>query len=375
MQRNTRVRLLVSSGPEQVTVPDTVGLSRNSAEARMDDAGLGVSVEEEESEEPEGEVIAQSPAGGTHVDPGSRVTLTISKGPKQVAVPDVVGMPAAEAAARLRAAGLQVSQQRRDTVAAAEDGVVLDQRPGAGEDVDAGSTVVIVVGRLVAEEDPDDGAAPAPAAGGGDSLRVAVLGGGRSSEHDVSLASAEAVRAGLATAGHEAVDVRISGEGRWTLDGEPLSLDPGAGLVGADAVFPALHGPFGEDGTVQGLLELLDVPYVGAGVAASAVSMDKALFKDLMSAHGLPQGEYAVVRDGERPRLAFPPAGVRQAGSARLIGGDLEGQRLGRAGGVAEARLPARSGRGRRADDRRARGRVLGARQRAARGVAAGPDR
>ena len=152
-------------------------------------------------------------------------------------------------------------------------------------------------------------------------MRVAVLGGGRSSEHDVSLASAEAVRAGLGTAGHEAIDVRISSEGRWTLDGEPLSLDPGGGLAAADAVFPALHGPFGEDGTVQGLLELLDVPYVGAGVAASAVSMDKALFKDLVSAHGLPQGEYAVVRDGERPRLAFPlPAFVKPARLGSSVG-------------------------------------------------------
>jgi D-alanine-D-alanine ligase len=152
-------------------------------------------------------------------------------------------------------------------------------------------------------------------------LRVAVLGGGRSSEHDVSLASAEAVRAGLVEAGHEPVDVRISRDGRWTHDGSPLSLDPGAGLVGADAVFPALHGPFGEDGTVQGLLELLDVPYVGAGVMASAVAMDKALFKDLMSAHGVPQVDYAVVRDGERPRLGFPmPVFVKPARLGSSVG-------------------------------------------------------
>jgi D-alanine-D-alanine ligase len=152
-------------------------------------------------------------------------------------------------------------------------------------------------------------------------LRVAVLAGGRSSEHDVSLASAEAVRAGLESAGHEPVDVRISREGRWTHAGEPLRLEPGAGLMGADVVFPALHGPFGEDGTVQGLLELLDVPYVGAGVMASAVSMDKALFKDLMSAHALPQVNYAVVRDGERPRLDFPlPVFVKPARLGSSVG-------------------------------------------------------
>ena len=99
-------------------------------------------------------------------------------------------------------------------------------------------------------------------------MRVAVLSGGRSSEHDVSLASAESVRAGLVEGGHEALDVLIEREGRWSHEGEPLALEPAGGLLGADAVFPALHGPFGEDGTVQGLLDLLDVPYVGAGVLA-----------------------------------------------------------------------------------------------------------
>jgi D-alanine-D-alanine ligase len=152
-------------------------------------------------------------------------------------------------------------------------------------------------------------------------VRVAVLAGGRSSEHDVSLASGEAVREGLAEAGHEPVDVRISPEGRWSCDGRPVELEPSAGLLGVNAVFPALHGPFGEDGTVQGLLELLDVPYVGAGVMASAVAMDKALFKDLMAAHGVPQVDYAVVRDGDEPRLAFPlPAFVKPARLGSSVG-------------------------------------------------------
>ena len=72
-----------------------------------------------------------------------------------------------------------------------------------------------------------------------------------------------------------------------------------AGCSAPTSSFPALHGPFGEDGTVQGLLELLDVPYVGAGVLASALAMDKSLFKDLLAAHGVPQVDYAVVRDGD----------------------------------------------------------------------------
>jgi D-alanine-D-alanine ligase len=126
----------------------------------------------------------------------------------------------------------------------------------------------------------------------------------------VSVASAAAVREGLVQAGHEAVAVKISREGRWTVDGEPVTLVPAGGLLGCDAVFPALHGPYGEDGTVQGLLEALDVPYVGAGVPASAVCMDKVVFKDLMRIAGFPQVDYMAAREGDDPgglaRLGLP---------------------------------------------------------------------
>lgn len=125
-------------------------------------------------------------------------------------------------------------------------------------------------------------------------LRVAVLAGGRSAEHDVSLASAESIREGLLAAGHDVLTIAISRAGAWLLDGEPLTLRPGEGLLDVDVVFPALHGPFGEDGTVQGALEVLDVAYVGAGVAASAVCMNKVVFKDLMSGE-LPQVDYRGV--------------------------------------------------------------------------------
>ena len=141
-------------------------------------------------------------------------------------------------------------------------------------------------------------------------MRVAVLAGGRSSEHAVSLASAAAVRGGLEQAGHVPVPVEISRDGRWTCDGAPVSLEPAAGLLGAEVAFPVLHGPQGEDGTVQGLLEVLDIPYVGAGVAASAVSMDKVLFKDLMARAGVPQVDYVALRQGDDPgmvdRLGLP---------------------------------------------------------------------
>jgi D-alanine-D-alanine ligase len=141
-------------------------------------------------------------------------------------------------------------------------------------------------------------------------VRVAVLGGGRSSEHDVSLVSAATVAQGLSGAGHEVLSVELARDGTWWHDGEELALHPGRGLLDADVVFPVLHGPFGEDGTVQGLLELLDVPYVGSGVMASAVCMDKVIFKELMAQAGIPQVGYALVEAG-RPRpdlehLGFP---------------------------------------------------------------------
>jgi D-alanine-D-alanine ligase len=128
-------------------------------------------------------------------------------------------------------------------------------------------------------------------------VKVVVLAGGRSSEHDVSLASAAGVCAGLEAAGHETLAVRISRDGRWTHGELALSLTPAGGLLGADLVFPALHGPYGEDGVVQGLLECLDIPYVGAGVLSSALCMDKVLAKDLLGAAGVPQVAYVGVRE------------------------------------------------------------------------------
>jgi D-alanine-D-alanine ligase len=128
-------------------------------------------------------------------------------------------------------------------------------------------------------------------------LTVAVLAGGRSSEHDVSLSSGATVREGLLASGHEVLWVEIGHDGAWHLGEERLSVTPGEGLLGVDVVFPALHGPFGEDGTIQGLLESLGVAYVGADVTASAVCADKVLFKQLMSANGLPQVRYAGLRE------------------------------------------------------------------------------
>ena len=118
-------------------------------------------------------------------------------------------------------------------------------------------------------------------------LKVAVLYGGQSGEHDVSLMSAASVMEELDESKYDVTPVFISREGQWAM---PLDS-----LRQFDVVFPVLHGPMGEDGTVQGLLRLLGVPFVGAGVVGSAVGMDKAVFKDIMRAHGLPVAKSLVV--------------------------------------------------------------------------------
>jgi len=160
-------------------------------------------------------------------------------------------------------------------------------------------------------------------------VRVAVIFGGRSAEHEVSVVSAHSVVNALDRERYEVVAVGIDKEGRWRLlPGPPtlpagatatlpsvaadagtevsLGRDPGTTeLVGAglsepiDVVFPVLHGPYGEDGTIQGLLELAGVPYVGGGVLASAVGMDKAVQKVLFRASGLAVAPHAVVREHE----------------------------------------------------------------------------
>jgi D-alanine-D-alanine ligase len=130
-------------------------------------------------------------------------------------------------------------------------------------------------------------------------MKVAVLAGGRSSEHEVSLRSGQAVAGGLREAGHEAVEVTIARDGRWSAPGGSVELVPGGGLLGAEAVFPALHGAFGEDGSIQGLLEWLDVPYVGSDVLASAICMDKLTLKRLFSEHGVPQVEFTAVEGND----------------------------------------------------------------------------
>lgn len=153
-----------------------------------------------------------------------------------------------------------------------------------------------------------------------DRQKVALLFGGRSGEHEVSFRSAASVAAGLSPR-HEVLPILIDHEGRWFLQAGPLPQPrggvpvflipspeesgrlralPDARVVAApDVYFPILHGPYGEDGTIQGLLELAAVPYVGSGVASSAAGMDKELMKGLFAAAHLPQPAYGVVRADE----------------------------------------------------------------------------
>lgn len=120
---------------------------------------------------------------------------------------------------------------------------------------------------------------------------VAVVYGGRSGEHEVSLRSAKSIMDAMDTEKYKILHYLISKEGKW--GPRPIVPEP-HGNAGIDVVFPVLHGTFGEDGTVQGLLELADLPYVGAGVLASAVSMDKEVMKRLAKERGLPVGDYAI---------------------------------------------------------------------------------
>jgi len=158
----TRVRLLVSQGPELATVPGVVGLSRASADSQLRSEGLGVAIQEEESDEPAGEVIAQDPGGGSRVERGTTVTITVSTGRPRATVPNVIGLGVADAATQIGNAGLVPVQRERTVTDPAEDGVVVDQRPGSGTELDEGAEVVIIIGLLEPTDTLEDTEPPAP---------------------------------------------------------------------------------------------------------------------------------------------------------------------------------------------------------------------
>ncbi len=166
-------------------------------------------------------------------------------------------------------------------------------------------------------------------------LRVAVLAGGRSSEHAISLASARSVVEALDPERYETQTIEIGRDGAWALPpaegpaalGEagatlpiPTTATPAA-LGAVDVVLPILHGPFGEDGTVQGLLELAGVPYVGSGVTASALCMDKDLFKAVLRDRGIPVAPNITLRPGDAIENPFGyPVFVKPARLGSSVG-------------------------------------------------------
>ena len=206
-------------------------------------------------------------------------------------------------------------------------------------------------------------------------IRVALLFGGRSTEHSISCISAGSVLAALDREKYDVVAVGITPDGRWVLaPDDAKALEPrgrvlpsvdGAGtavalpgdpsvnrlvvlepasvpreLTDVDVVFPLLHGPYGEDGTVQGLFELAGIPYVGSGVLASAVAMDKEYMKLLLAARGLPVGPYAVVRPGPVPDLSWLglPVFVKPARGGSSLGISKVSSAGGLAGAIEAAR-------------------------------------
>jgi D-alanine-D-alanine ligase len=170
-------------------------------------------------------------------------------------------------------------------------------------------------------------------------IRVAVIAGGRSSEHEISIASARSVVEALDPDRYETTAIEIEKSGRWALgassskhlespNGEsvetlPVVADspPAEALGQIDVALPILHGPFGEDGTVQGLLELAGIPYVGAGVAASALCMDKDLFKAVLRDRGIAVARNVTLRDGDAPEHPFGyPVFVKPARLGSSVG-------------------------------------------------------
>src|SRR5206468_2900921 len=209
------------------------------------------------------------------------VTLSVSKGPATTQVPDVTNQNQADATQLLEGAGLTVAVVQDFVTDPSQDGIVISQDPAPGADAKAGEVVTIHVGKL------------APGNGSG---RWALPSASNRLLHDSE---------------------PRPGNELQRLPGREVATT----LADVDVVFPVLHGPFGEDGTVQGLLELAGVPYVGAGVLASALCMDKDVFKSVLRDHGIPVTENITLRLGDEPRNPFGyPCFVKPARLGSSVG-------------------------------------------------------
>ena len=326
------VRINYSTGPKQVAVPAVVGLDYSAALQQLQAAGFAVARTDVESTQPSGVVVSQVPAGSSTATKGSTVTLSVSNGPQTTPVPDVTGLTTADARTTLTDAGFKVVVTQQDTDVQTFDGVVISQDPPGNTQQDPNTVITLFVGVFVPTTSTPthptvDAVTPR--------IRVAVLAGGRSSEHEISLASARSVVEALDPDRYETRTIEIGRDGAWALPpapGAPALDDAHASLpipttaapqaLGAiDVVLPILHGPFGEDGTVQGLLELADIPYVGAGVTASALCMDKDLFKAVLRDRGIPVASSVTLRTGDAVENPFGyPVFVKPARLGSSVG-------------------------------------------------------
>ena len=329
----TVVKIYYSSG--QVSVPVVHGLSYDGAASRIESAGLTPSRVDQSSDTiPAGQVIGTDPAEGTTVVSGSTVQVFVSTGQAQVPVPGVVGEDVDQARSDLHDAGL------KPNVTKCLGPVGDPRRPGrqAGPGRRDDGRPEVQRHHLRRRPGPDDGL---PGVSGARRVRVAVLYGGRSSEHEISVLSGRSVIEALDPDRYDVVPVQIGRSGGWELEAAgALQLEPGAegrslvprpgaspvpaGAGPIDVVLPVLHGPFGEDGTVQGLLEMLDLPYVGSGVLGSAVTMDKEAVKLMLRGAEIPVARHVSFShrrwDAERASSLGFPCFVKPANLGSSVG-------------------------------------------------------
>ena len=286
-------------GRSRSRFPPVVGLDYSAALQQLQAAGFAVARTDVESDQPAGVVVSQVPAGSSTATKGSTVTLSVSNGPQTTPVPDVTGLTTADAKTTLTDAGFKVTVTQQETDVQTFDGVVISQDPPGNTQQDPNTVITLFVGVFVPTAttpadtrrrrdtaDPRRGARGWPLERARDLACVGALRrrGTRSRPlRDANDRDRPRRRLGSASGprGCPALD-----EAHASLP-IPTAAAPQA-LGAVDVVLPILHGPFGEDGTVQGLLELADIPYIGAGVTASALCMDKDLFKAVLRDRGSP---------------------------------------------------------------------------------------